>query len=126
MKNKQLHRFIFLIICSGLLFTSAKNNVKLNGGSSTQANPIYKNAEASIEDRVNDLLSRMTLEEKAAQLNAASLRKSAAVEEGVEPMDKSIEEQIKNGIGFVENTFDQRFPEQSVDLVNNLQKYIFL
>ena len=26
--------------------------------------PIYKNAKYNIEDRVNDLLSRMTLEEK--------------------------------------------------------------
>ncbi|KAI0686231.1 glycoside hydrolase [Earliella scabrosa] len=30
--------------------------------------PIYKDANASIEDRVNDLLPRMTLEEKVAQL----------------------------------------------------------
>ena len=32
--------------------------------------PIYKDANASIEDRVNDLLPRMTLEEKVAQLYA--------------------------------------------------------
>ena len=30
--------------------------------------PLYKNAKASIEDRVNDLLPRMTLEEKVSQL----------------------------------------------------------
>ena len=30
--------------------------------------PIYKNPNASIEDRVNDLLPRMTLQEKVAQL----------------------------------------------------------
>lgn len=30
--------------------------------------PTYKNPKAAIEDRVNDLLSRMTIEEKAAQL----------------------------------------------------------
>lgn len=30
--------------------------------------PTYKNPNASIEDRVNDLLPRMTLEEKVAQL----------------------------------------------------------
>ncbi|KAI0701525.1 family 3 glycoside hydrolase [Cerioporus squamosus] len=30
--------------------------------------PVYKNPEASIEDKVNDLLPRMTLEEKVAQL----------------------------------------------------------
>lgn len=31
--------------------------------------PIYKNPKVSVEDRVNDLLSRMTIEEKAGQLN---------------------------------------------------------
>ena len=30
--------------------------------------PLYKNAKASIEDRVNDLLPRMTLEEKVSQM----------------------------------------------------------
>ena len=33
--------------------------------------PIYKNPNASIEDRVNDLLPRMTLQEKVAQLCAS-------------------------------------------------------
>ena len=30
--------------------------------------PIYKNPNATIEDRVSDLISRMTIEEKAGQL----------------------------------------------------------
>jgi len=32
--------------------------------------PTYKNPKASIEDRVNDLLPRMTVEEKVAQMYA--------------------------------------------------------
>lgn len=122
MKNRKLH--LLLIICGGLLLTSAKMANKPANDSSVDASMIYMNPEASIDARVEDLLSRMTLEEKAAQLNAASLRKSAAVEEGVEPIEKSIEEQVKHGIGFVENTFDQRLPEQSVKLVNEMQKYL--
>ena len=35
--------------------------------------PLYKNANADIDDRVNDLLPRMTLDEKVAQLYAVSL-----------------------------------------------------
>ena len=34
--------------------------------------PIYKNPNASIEDRVDDLLPRMTLQEKVAQLCASA------------------------------------------------------
>jgi len=35
--------------------------------------PLYKDSTAAIEDRVNDLLPRMTLEEKVAQLCVCSL-----------------------------------------------------
>lgn len=121
MKKRKLHLFILLLICSGVLFTDAQNPKEV---SSTETDLVYKNPAASIEDRVEDLLSRITLEEKAAQLNAAALRKSAAVEEGVEPIEKTIEEQVKNGIAFVENTFDQRLLDQSVKLVNELQKHL--
>ena len=38
-------------------------------GCSSEKNPIYKDASADIEVRVNDLLGRMTLEEKILQLN---------------------------------------------------------
>ncbi|WP_282035763.1 glycoside hydrolase family 3 N-terminal domain-containing protein [Saccharicrinis aurantiacus] len=124
MKSNKLHLNLFLIICGSLLFSSAKVFNETTSDSSVQASMVYKNPKVSIEERVEDLLSRMTLEEKAAQLNAASLRKSAALEEGVEPIEKTIEEQVKNGIGFVENTFDQRLPEQSVKLVNELQKHL--
>ncbi|WP_372772734.1 glycoside hydrolase family 3 N-terminal domain-containing protein [Mangrovibacterium sp.] len=110
------------IILAVLLFVACQQ--KRTDGVSENAEATYQNPNASIDDRVDDLLSKMTLEEKAMQLNAASIRKSAAVEEGVEPIEKSIEEQIKNGIGFIENTFDQRLPEQSVAMVNSLQKYL--
>ena len=124
MKNKYLSIFLLLSICCTLLFSCKKNLNSADTISSSNNLPIYKNSKASIDDRVNDLLSKMTLEEKAMQLNASSIRKSAAVEEGVEPIDKSIEEQIKNGIGFIENTFDLRLPEKSVEMVNSLQQYL--
>jgi len=121
MKNKYLYIFLLLSFGSSIIISCGNSS---NDSSSTSDDAIYLNPDASIDDRVEDLLSKMTLEEKAMQLNAASIRKSAAVEEGVEPIEKSIEEQIKNGIGFIENTFDQRKPEQSVAMVNSLQKYL--
>ena len=120
MNNKYLYFLVVLIFGSALL-NSCRNS---DSGDTLSKQEIYRNFEASIDDRIDDLLSRMTLEEKVMQLNAASIRKSAAVEEGVEPIEKSIEEQIKNGIGFIENTFDQRRPEQSVAMVNSLQKFL--
>ena len=38
-------------------------------GCSSEKDPIYKDASADIEARVNDLVNRMTLEEKILQLN---------------------------------------------------------
>ena len=39
------------------------------------SSPLYKNPHADIESRVNDLLPRMTIEEKVAQLYVLSLLK---------------------------------------------------
>lgn len=57
--KKNIHNYIVVL---SVLFMIA-------GCSDT---PRYKDAGANIEDRVNDLLSRMTLEEKAAQLDMLS------------------------------------------------------
>ena len=43
--------------------------ITLNAMAGRKEQPIYKNPKASIEQRVNDLLSRMTLEEKVGQMN---------------------------------------------------------
>lgn len=40
------------------------------GTNSDGSVPLYKNPDAPIEDRISDLLPRMTLEEKVAQLYA--------------------------------------------------------
>lgn len=124
MKNKYLYLFLMLSFCSTLLLSCGNNQNSSDDKASNKDQAIYKNPNASIDDRIDDLLSKMTLEEKAMQLNATSIRKSAAIEEGVEPIEKSIEEQIKDGIGFIENTFDQRMPEKSVEMVNSLQKFL--
>lgn len=38
------------------------------GQNKDRSTPLYKDPNASIEDRINDLLPRMTLEEKVSQL----------------------------------------------------------
>lgn len=64
--------FFILVLCGGSLRSIAqakplsKNLVTLS--SKDLKVDIYKNPKASIEDRVNDLLKRMTLEEKTGQL----------------------------------------------------------
>ncbi len=85
---------------------------------------VYLDASAPVSDRVNDLLERMTLEEKVAQVCAVSLRDSTAEEEGLAGKVKAVHEGITNGIGQIENTFDPRGPRESVEEVNDLQKFL--
>ena len=81
MKNKYLYIFLLLSFCSTILIGCGNSS---DDSLSNKDQAIYLNPNASIDARIDDLLSKMTLEEKAMQLNAASIRKSAAVEEGVE------------------------------------------
>jgi beta-glucosidase len=86
--------------------------------------PRYRDASVAIADRVADLLARMTLEEKVAQLTSISLRPSTATEEGLAAAGHNARESIQLGIGQIENTFDPRDPRTSVELVNSLQRQL--
>ncbi|MDQ8183169.1 glycoside hydrolase family 3 N-terminal domain-containing protein [Pelagicoccus sp. SDUM812005] len=86
--------------------------------------PLYRDPNASLEARVEDLISRMTLAEKVAQVQAVSLRDSTAEEEGLAGIVKAVRDGISQGIGQIENTFDPRAPEESVREVNDLQRQL--
>ena len=62
MKNKTLSAIIAL---SGLAAVAMPAVARVK----KDATPLYKDSSAPVEERVNDLLSRMTLEEKIMQLN---------------------------------------------------------
>ena len=90
----------------------------------TQENPLYRDPSASIEARVEDLMARMTLAEKVAQVRSVSLRDSTAAEEGLAGIVKAVRDGIGQGIGQIENTFDPRVPAESVREVNDLQRQL--
>ena len=66
MRNKTLSAIVAL---SGLAAVAMPAGARVK----KDATPLYKNASAPVEKRVNDLLSRMTLEEKIMQLNQYTL-----------------------------------------------------
>ncbi len=113
-----------------LLFLTACNQSEI---------PVYKNPEHSIEKRVEDLLSRMTLEEKAAQMYGADkdIKNLIVISpDGSINIDK-IKPLFKNGIGEVtrpsevlggrsqtsEKADMQNAPYLNAVLTNTLQKY---
>lgn len=66
MRNKTLSAIIAL---SGLAAVAMPTDARVKKDST----PLYKDSSAPVEERVNDLLSRMTLEEKIMQLNQYTL-----------------------------------------------------
>jgi len=78
MRDKKLfQRYLISGVCLGLSLSGIQCG-------SSQELPPYKNPELGIEERVNDLLSRMTIEEKAHQL--ASFFPNANVRLGIPHM----------------------------------------
>src|SRR6476646_3168301 len=62
--------------------------------------PVYKNAAAPIDQRVEDLLARMTQEEKIAQITTVWTRKNAVLTSPTGDFDPAKAKQLyPNGIG---------------------------
>ena len=97
--------------------------------------PAYKNPKLSIEQRVADLLARMTLEEKLAQIesawgNRAFVRETQpflADEKGVFLPERA-QITLKNGLGQVsrpsENPGGNGGPREMAELTNAIQKWV--
>ena len=94
--------------------------------------PIYKTPSFPVEQRIDDLISRMTLEEKVGQLNMPCLyveELGTSVETKTEGCRKFVEGVIEKGIGPGGGLFDVaneilglKSPDQQADYFNELQK----
>ena len=85
----------------------------------------YKNSALNIEARVEDLLSRMTLEEKVAQLRIFHARLGIELSQtGKLELSEDVKNRLKNGIAGIKNPGEHIEPLQAAKLNNQLQKYI--
>ncbi|MBH1998670.1 MAG: glycoside hydrolase family 3 C-terminal domain-containing protein [Sphingomonadaceae bacterium] len=102
--------------------------------SATTAKPLYKNAAAPIESRVDDLLARMTLDEKIAQITTVWTDKIKIFDDRLQLDPAMLAAQYPNGLGHFTRPSDGkgsfsprvapgRNPRQTVVLVNGLQKW---
>lgn len=89
----------------------------------------YQNSSAAIDVRVRDLLERMTLEEKAAQMgstwqNLLNMPDPAAYIFGPDGQldEAKAKALLKDGLGQVARPSEHRNPAQMADLTNRLQK----
>ena len=102
--------------------------------STAASKAIYKDASAPIEARVDDLLSRMTLDEKIAQITTVWDGKVAIYDDRLQLDLAKLRGKFPNGLGHFARPSDAkgavsprvakgRDPRQTVALVNALQKW---
>src|ERR1043166_2656538 len=100
---------------TGLSFASASILVLIMGlfGFQSPSHPAYRNPNLSVDERVNDLLKRMTLEERVAQLTC------------LWPQGRDIPPNaLKNGIGQIARQQEHKGPRESAVFANSVQKYL--
>lgn len=102
--------FVFLLGLAGCNIDSRKDS--------------YLNASLPIDKRVEILLDQMTLEEKVAQVCALYVRVEIGINEAIADSKNSIYENMKNGIGQIEDTKDYATPKESAIFMNKLQQFI--
>jgi beta-glucosidase len=103
-------------------------------GAAAQESPVYRDATAPIAARVRDLLSRMTLDEKVAQVCSTWFGKSRLLNDDRTFSAEKARAAIPRGIGQVARPGDNRGTtlastvplrgiEETVALVNAIQRY---
>jgi beta-glucosidase len=123
------------ISVSARVFWIAVGLTILNQANAAQAAaPLYKSASASVDARVDDLLSRMTLEEKVAQMLSIWDAKSDVFDAKRELDPKKMAQKFPHGIGQFARPSDATGPASprlvagrdvraTIRLVNALQHY---
>lgn len=101
------------------------------GAAAQQAFP-YKNPKLSIDERVRDLLSRMTLEEKAAQMMSLWMEKpndNTLVPKEQFPLGGEFspalaKERMPFGVGQLARQREARGPKRAAEYANSVQKWL--
>ncbi|HEV2698384.1 MAG TPA: glycoside hydrolase family 3 protein, partial [Terriglobales bacterium] len=88
--------------------------------SSIVTTPLYRNPKLSIEDRVADLLSRMTLEEKVEQIAGGESKKFSVID----PTGTFTDETAKQMLSRYEDPELVFPPKQAAILRNGVQRYL--
>ncbi len=106
---------LILVLSLALLISSCAKHRK----------PLYKNPKAPIEERVEDLLKRMTLEEKVSQLFAFRISDTLAWDSEGNYVSTQDTARLNRGVGtFWSWAFFTATPRQRVERINGFQRYL--
>ncbi|NLD39493.1 MAG: beta-glucosidase [Desulfatiglans sp.] len=96
-----------------------------------QENPAYKNQSLPVDDRVNDLVPRMTLEEKVAQLTSTmpmlgfgSDAETSFIDKDGKIVPERAVKYFKNGIGQISRPGMRLGPKEMAEFTNTVQKWV--
>lgn len=113
------------------LFAGLTICLVLSGAAIAQQMPLYQDPKLPVDRRVEDLLSRMTLEEKVAQMEGAwenrqffSDPKTLFVDEQGRFLPERAAVLLKNGIGEISRPSENRGPRQMAEYTNTVQKWV--
>lgn len=84
----------------------------------------YQNASLPTEQRVDDLLSRMTLEEKVAQLQTVWQKRRTLEDKELQFLPAKAKELIPLGIGHIGRPSEFKTPQQTAEFNNALQRWL--
>lgn len=91
----------------------------------SQKNQEYRDSSLPIEKRIGDLLSKMSLEEKVAQMRVFHANIGVGADEnGNLKLSDKVKEKLTIGIGGIKNPGEHLSPLEAAKLNNELQKYI--
>jgi beta-glucosidase len=86
--------------------------------------PAYRNPNLPVGQRVADLLSRMTLDEKVAQTHALWKGQERITDAQGNFSPEKAREVLQNGIGEITRAGDTRKPRENAEYTNAIQKYL--
>jgi beta-glucosidase len=88
-------------------------------------NPVYRNPNLSVEQRVSDLLNRMNLEEKVAQtLSIWKKESDLIIDEQGHFSPQKAEKVLKYGLGQISRGNQKKNPKESAVFLNTIQKFL--
>jgi len=115
-RNVFAHTFGILLICAAVVSHVARGQEKPPANDSA---PKYRNPKLAIEDRVADLLSRMTLEEKVGQI--APRREQSSV---IDPTGTYTDETARATLAGWDKPDLEFPPKRAAILRNGIQRYV--
>jgi beta-glucosidase len=123
-----------LLLCTATLSAAYVAPLRADAQTNIAAKPVYKDAKAPVEARVDDLLARMTLEEKIAQIITIWDNKPEILDDKAQFDPAKMSVKFPDGIGQFARPSDTKGPasprvvkwrdiRDTVRLVNAMQKH---